>query len=530
MLAIYCRISRLKEDGKDRSIDDQKQLGIEKAKELNLPYKFYVDEGISGAGDTLEERPEITTLLRDVVAKHVTAVFVIDESRLSRNPRTKYLITDVFKEYNVITYSAIDGKIDYSNLDDEFISEIKGVIHKRQVSEQKFKIKSVLKSNAKNGRAHGILPYGYCKDASGFIKIDDEEAKIIRLIYQLSLEGKGTSKIAEILNLKEVPTRYNIISKGTITVRNKDSGKLTTRSKNEITWAGNTIRNIIKNTFYKGERKFSNEIYRSPIIIKPDYWNAVNHNLKNNSNTSGKQTNHLYLLKGLMECEKCGRNMYGRTRSNKKDNYYMCSSKRFKNLNCGNRSINIDRIEYFIWMEILKEDGFKKYLIENLDNPGVKEKIKIVSSNIKIIQNEIIKFKQEKQKAIQFAIKGLIAESDIKGEIERISERIKDSEVKLFGLNDELQYLESNLKTENQINIDFKSIIEKADFNTKRNFLKKYIKRININWIASNRRYYVRINFHNLPKSITYILDWKCNFVEIFNPLDSVINKTISKF
>ncbi len=43
MLGIYCRISRLKEDGKDRSIDDQRLTGIEFAKKNNLEYKVYID-------------------------------------------------------------------------------------------------------------------------------------------------------------------------------------------------------------------------------------------------------------------------------------------------------------------------------------------------------------------------------------------------------------------------------------------------------------------------------------------------------
>lgn len=527
MLAIYCRISRLKEEGKDRSIDDQKQLGIDKAKALKMPYKLYVDEGISGAGDSLEERPAITQLLSDVVSEKINAVFVIDESRLSRNPRTKYTITDIFKEYNVITYSHIDGRIDFSNPDDEFISEIKGIIHKRQITEQKIKIKSVLKSNAKAGRAHGILPYGYSKDEKGFLIIDKTESKIIKRVFKLSLSGKGTNKIAEILNNDDIPTRYNKIQKGTITTVNKQTGKLTTTNKADIKWAGNTIRNIISNPIYKGKRKFSNNFYSSPIIIEPELWDKVNHNLKNNSNTSGKQTEHLYLLKGFLECAKCGRNMYGRTRVNKKDNYYMCSSKRYKNENCGNRSINIDGLNNFIWNQMILEERFKKHLIDNLNNSQVEKDIKLLTSQLAVIRKEHSKLSKEKQKAIQFAIKGLIDEKDIKNEIERISNKIKDIEVKQLKIENEIQYLNLNIKTEKEIKSDFAQLSSKTDFNTKKHALKRYIKRIKIRWVNSNRRYYVEIIFHNSPKSLTYILDWKCNFQEMFNPIDQIINENV---
>ena len=39
MLGIYCRISKEKDKGKDRSINDQKLLGIELSKYLKIPYK-----------------------------------------------------------------------------------------------------------------------------------------------------------------------------------------------------------------------------------------------------------------------------------------------------------------------------------------------------------------------------------------------------------------------------------------------------------------------------------------------------------
>ena len=61
-LGIYCRISKVK-DGNDLSIPDQKQKGIKKAKELGLPYELYIDEGISGASDKIEDRPEFARFI-----------------------------------------------------------------------------------------------------------------------------------------------------------------------------------------------------------------------------------------------------------------------------------------------------------------------------------------------------------------------------------------------------------------------------------------------------------------------------------
>ena len=55
-------------------------------------------------------------------------------------------------------------------------------------------------------------------------------------IYKMSLEGKGTNKIAEILNGRGTPTRYNLIGKGTLTTKN--FGKVKTTKKKDIKWSG----------------------------------------------------------------------------------------------------------------------------------------------------------------------------------------------------------------------------------------------------------------------------------------------------
>jgi DNA invertase Pin-like site-specific DNA recombinase len=91
MLGIYCRISRLKEDEKDRSIEDQQKTGIEFAKKSNLAYKIYVDEGISGT-KPVSERPALSNLLDDIAEGLIKSVFVYDQSRLERNPQIRFAL------------------------------------------------------------------------------------------------------------------------------------------------------------------------------------------------------------------------------------------------------------------------------------------------------------------------------------------------------------------------------------------------------------------------------------------------------
>lgn len=78
------------------------------------------------------------------------------------------------------------------------------------------------------------LPYknflGYEKGEDGFPKVIESEAKTVRLIYRLFLEGKTISSIAKHLTNEKIPT---------------PSGKKK--------WTGTTVKSILKNEKYKGD-------------------------------------------------------------------------------------------------------------------------------------------------------------------------------------------------------------------------------------------------------------------------------------
>lgn len=78
------------------------------------------------------------------------------------------------------------------------------------------------------------IPYknflGYEKGEDGFPKIVEKEAKIIRLIYRVFLEGKTPSFIANYLTSQEIPTP----AKRTV-------------------WQPSTVLSILKNEKYKGD-------------------------------------------------------------------------------------------------------------------------------------------------------------------------------------------------------------------------------------------------------------------------------------
>ena len=300
--------------------------------------------------------------------------------------------------------------------------------------------------------------------------IDEQKAEIVRRIFQLSLDGNGVSKIAEILNNEGIKTSYNEME-GTYRVVNKYTGEIEIRNKTDVTWKGGTINKIITNPIYKGQRKWGNETYPVPPILDEWYWQKVNDNFKNNSNTKGKPVEHSYLLKGLLRCGKCGSNYYGRTRvpvGNKKpkDHYYMCSSKRRGENNCGNRSISIDALDTLIWFHLIWGGRMKEIIELSLNKSNSNKKLKELQKEHSTLLSKSESLIARREKITEAIGLDIISLSDAKNQLDKIRFEI--------------------LQIENDISINKKLINEVAEFKEQGKERLSHLK--HLRGISNNRR------------------------------------------
>jgi site-specific DNA recombinase len=498
MLAIYCRISKEKEAGTDRSINEQKLQGIELAEKLNLNFEVYKDEGVSGTLP-IDQRPSLNQLLEDIYSGKIHSVYVYDQSRLERSPEARFALNKVFKDENIKLYT--ESGLVGTDIESEFQGDMLSIINNFYVKLTSKKIKSVLRRNLIDGKVHAIPPYGYVKGENNLMVVCEVQSEIIKRIYALSLEGVGTNKIAEVLNKDEVPTKYNLINKGTISVKNKYTKQITTRNKSEVKWNGGTIRNILTNTTYKGIRTFGGVDYSCPAIFEDIYWQKVNENLKSNSNNGGKVATYNYLLKGLLRCAKCGRNYYGKKRADNSDNFYMCSSKRKNESNCGNRSVNIDVLNKLIWSKFVS-DGKLLELIKNhyesLKNTDV---VGELESKLKANLKELKTAENDKSYFLDLVEKKAFKIEDIKSKMTEITTKITSKKINIDNLRNQLDSIVKSASEDNAdlVNIPSLSFIDKVEI------LKKYIKDIKIYYEKPN--YFIELFFNivNMENSV-YIL------------------------
>jgi site-specific DNA recombinase len=493
MLAILTRISR---DNDDKvSIETQLESGIKLATNLGISYKQYEERVVSSIAP-LDKRPMLMQMVKDIEDGIVSAVFVYDQTRLERSVETRTFLLKKFEKYKVKTYYNT-GFVD-STSEDKLIGTIFSAFGEYTIELTSAKIKLALDYNTRNGKVHALSPYGYYKDNNKQYAINEVQAEVIREIYAMSLNGIGTNKIAEILNQRNIPTKYNLIGKGTLNTTNRKHKlkPLVTKNKADIKWTGNSIRGILYNKFYCGIRTFNGLEYEVPKLFEFEYWKKVNDNLQNNRNNSGKVVTHKYLLKGVLTCSKCKRNYYGRSRVSLKDNAYICSSKRYKNLNCGNRGINIPVLDALIWFYIENNEieHIINYIQENSTDNIINEKELLKKS----LNNELKEVKKQFNNLISLVENGIITAIEIKGKIDANKEKEKDLKIQIENISNEIEILNNSVS--NNIIIP-----KEIDFNSKKDIINQLINNIEI--LFNDGFYYIRIYpvFNKIRFDLAYI-------------------------
>lgn len=317
-VGLYMRLSR--EDGdkeESSSVTNQREMLKRYVSEQENFFivKEYVDDGYTG---TNFDRPGFKQMIEDIEAGIIDTVITKDLSRLGRERLGVGHYTEIyFPEHNVRYIALLDNIDTYFDAGMNDMAPFKGVINDMYVRDISKKIRSSLIERKKAGNFLGVTaPYGYQKDPNNkfHLIINEKEAKVVKRVFKLYLEGNGLTRIAQILTKDGIP----------VPGESRDIGK-TRRTALYSSWKQTTIRRILDNRVYLGElvqfkrRKINYKSKRRitvpeeeryicrgthEAIIDEESFNAVQNILKKNKSFKGSK--HDYLFKGLLFCSECG--------------------------------------------------------------------------------------------------------------------------------------------------------------------------------------------------------------------------------
>ena len=358
-------------------------------------YDIYIDDGFSG---TNFDRPEFKRLIKDIELKKINMVITKDMSRLGRDYiGTGELVEKFFPEHNV-RYIAVTDNIDtYLDSTNNDIAPFKAIMNDFYAKDISKKIKSSLKAKMKEGKyVGGRAPFGYAKDPDNKnqLVINEEQAIIVKRIFDMSLNGLSYYKIADILTKEKIKTPASYYNFEWCGNYNPNLNK----------WNSKTIYDILTNRIYTGDLvqnkrnkvnyKVKKIVRNNPkdyivventheAIIEKNIFNEVQKKLPKNVGRNEKKENNL--LDGLLYCGDCGHRISVQSRR-KKDNkhYTMCNYYRtyMKEHLCTTHSNNYDKLE----KEIL--DNLKELCLKYLDKKKVKESVIENCKNINTNNNE----------------------------------------------------------------------------------------------------------------------------------------------
>lgn len=507
MLAIYCRISKNKKAGQDKSIQTQKAEGVKFANRMGFQFEFFVDEGISGTKELLEDRPEFADMLNLIEKGTIKAVYCIDQSRIERNSRVWNLFVAIMLSNKCEYYP--DGKIfDLNEPENLLLSGMMSLTNEFYASLTSRKVKLADALNAKEGKTHGMTAYGYKRGEKGYYEINEDEAKVVRRIYNLSIEGKGVYTIAKILNDEGIPTRFNSYE-GKIRIKDEYTGNVTTHDKKLVKWRGNVIHDIIRNPIYKGIRKWNDLEIKIAEIIDPDIWEKTNNNLETNKKNVGRKDEYHYLLNGLMFCAHCGKELRGKKRLKGVDKAYKCKGKRQPNPTCPeSRGINIPKIETFIIKHLFESKELKNYLLSAKTNESEKN-----ATEKQLLKKKSLLEKTEGKISKAYKI---LLDPDFTDDTTIMNE-IKSEKKLAANLKEDVRILEEKLIQQNAQNRKerLSSLINDFSFNASFDEIKKavhaIVSRITIfHGKALDKGYYlIKINYKNFIEESMFRTDYQ---------------------
>jgi site-specific DNA recombinase len=496
-VGIYCRISKDKY-GKDRSLGMQEQDGIAYAIKNGFDYEVFVEqEGKSGTL-SITQRPKLFDLLNKVKSKDIDIVYVYDLSRLERSTEDKIIIYNIIKSAKAKLYSERDGYMDFNSPENKLYSDMMSAINSYQVELTKAKVKGTLARNIEEGRVHSAPPFGYTTGENKKLIVNPETSSIVKRIFDLTIAGNGGTAIAKILTADRIPTPTTHVGGDMLTYRTTNLKEKVKVKKAELKWNPGTINRLVKNTIYKGERRWNDAIYRVEPIVSDEVFEKAQNQLQRNKNNSENNTRHDYTLKGKIICAHCGNNYHGYTQTKRGISSYQCYSRRIinKNIVCKNKRISKDLIEQLIWERVIGNPLFLRVLRLEFDFNNVEKNQIDITTKINALKSDITKIESRRKKAIGLCTENVISQEDLTLQLTEINGNKKDIETQLKKLQSQKDLHENQESIVDSVR-QFQARLaqfENPDFATKRKLLDVFIDNVIVGYNSTDKLTEIEIN------------------------------------
>lgn len=450
-LAAYCRVSS---DSSDQlnSFATQIKYYTDYSK-IHTEYELvdiYADEGISGT--SMKKRDEFKRLIKDCEKHKIDCIITKSISRFARNTSDLLTVLRMLKALGVRVYFE-EQALDSEKMNAELFVTLPSLAAQQESQNISDNMRWSYRKRMESGAFNTTYPaFGYRLSNNELI-VNEDEAKTVRTIFALYLQGMGKQAIANTLNENQIPSR---------------KGK----------WHCFTVDYVLNNERYMGDallqktyttealpfarKKNKGECAKYYIensnvaIISKETFNAVKELQKRRS---VQHLTNSYPLSKIIKCSECGHN-YRRIVINNKA-YWGCSYKASLKTDCTTQTLlETDIYDAYITMmsklkryksEILDNMISQLEYIENISNPN--------QATISAIDKQIADLSSQNIMVARLRTRGILSESEYSKQTLEINSKISKlrSDRKVLLNDDSAEETISNLK-------HLSEIIDKFDY------------------------------------------------------------------
>lgn len=315
-VAAYCRVST-KQEEQDNSLDNQKEYYYNLiTSNENWEYVgIYAD---ISSGTNQRKREQFNAMINDCKKNKIDLIIVKSVSRFGRNTVESLKTTRMLKEIGVDIYFETD-KISTMQMKSETVLALLFLFAQSESEDKSEAIKWGIHTGFRLGHSKFAdkVCYGYKKDESGRLIIDEIAAETVKNIFSLYLDGNSLRKIADKLHERGIVTPTGKENWTPLTIR-----KILTNEK----YTGDVIlqKTYIKDFFYHTQAVNDSQLPQfmyennNPQIISKDIFERVQKLLGERSNVEknddGKKVRKATryssnnILSGKIKCQICGKN------------------------------------------------------------------------------------------------------------------------------------------------------------------------------------------------------------------------------
>lgn len=316
-VGIWIRVSTdFQVDDESPEVHEQRARHYCKAKGWGVAEVYRLD---AISGKTVWDLPETKRMLNDIKSGRITGLVFSRLSRLARNTRELLEFADLFRAANADLVSLAE-QIDTSSPVGRLFYTVISAVAQWEREEISSRVAASVPIRAEMGRPlGGAAPYGY-KWEDKQLKIDDKEAPIRKLMYEIFIECQRKRTTASRLNALGHRTRKGAkFTDSTVDRLLRDTCAIGNRRANYTRSTGEG-----KMWIMKPEEDWVN--VPCPAIIDGDLWRRCNNILdlqREKFEKKGRVSE--YLLSGIVKCS-CGKAMYVYGEKSRKYNCKACDN------------------------------------------------------------------------------------------------------------------------------------------------------------------------------------------------------------